>query len=146
MERRVQTPHSIHYLKVKGTLTLDDIRHLVTTDPDNIMYFDMDKLVSRNQVEIALQRSLFFHDSGSRVKSLSSIVAMMLSGNRQIDRALSIVGLSAHTKRVMCITIGDHNLPYMHMFEPDNEGLPENVPEMDRKVFRYITEIEYHLS
>lgn len=147
MERKEQTPHEIHFFRVKRKLSDGDIRKLVTQDPDHIMYFDTEKLVSRLQIEIAVQRSLHFHiEDKTRIKSLSAIMAMMLSGERQIERALARVGISQATMRVVCISLADHEIPDSDMFEPDEEGLPMDAKDYDRKVFHAITDAEYHLS
>ena len=99
------------YVQLDDPLVIRD--RLLLDIPDSVI-FDVDKLICKNQLEMALRRAERSQEQGTMIAKVWGIeVVLHLAATHQISEALELVGINSETTRIGIIApnkIDDENI------------------------------------
>ncbi len=133
----------IEYFHPTRILTQDDIYSLVSADADKSFYLDAEKLISEEQVIIALEESYRLINREIRVRQPGTLFMMLLSGKRQIKLAVASVGVTPDTAHILRISVDSNEGPNSGILEKENFKLPRTARRRDREVFYNLSSGEF---
>ena len=133
----------IEYFRPTRVLTQNDIYSLVSADADKSFYLDAEKLISEEQVIIALEESYRLINREIRVREPGTLFMMLLSGKRQIKQALASVGVTPDTTHILRVSVDGSEGSNSGILEIENFKLSRTASERDREVFYNLSAGEF---
>ena len=131
------------YFRPTRILTQDDIYSLVSADADKSYYLNAEKLISEEQVIIALEEAFRLINREIRVRQPGTLFMMLLSGKRQIKQAVASVGLTPDTEHILRVSVDGSEKANSGILEKENFKLPGTASERDREVFYNLSSGEF---
>ncbi len=133
----------IEYFRPTRVLTQNDIYSLVSADADKSFYLDAEKLISEEQVIIALEESYRLINREIRVREPGTLFMMLLSGKRQIKQAVASVGVTPDTAHILRVSVDGSEGSNSGILENENFKLSRTASERDREVFYNLSSGEF---
>lgn len=141
-------------LKIKHIFLKDpsDLKSIIEASKGQANFFqliDADKLLSEVQIMAAADH-VKRNSNSSKIKNPENLLLMYVAGTTQISRAISMLGLSESTERIIAVYESEEDMEGMMSAFPSLEEastrlIPYDVPEMDGEVFSKISHVEFSL-
>ena len=130
----------------------DRVRDIIDFSRRSSHFFlimDIGSIVSKVQVQAALDRAKRRMENGSKVREIGSLVLMYISGEPQVGNAIRAAGISGKTKKAMIVC---DDVEEMKKFRDEfgdaideikQPPIPHDNPSRDREVFFAMSNVDF---